>query len=329
MQLAELVDQAPDVGVRPLGLVGDLPANLLQLRPHLPQVREALGRILAQGPLDGGGQVRGDRGVDLGQRGRVLRPELLERLHRIIGIEGRPIGQELVEDRSCRELVRALVHAAPRLLGRHVAEGAHDQAGSREPGVGGGDAGDAEVEDLHLPVAQDEDVPRLDVAVDDPVLMGVVEPVADLDHQGQLVLERDLAALADEELELLAVEELHDDEEATLVLAQVVDDDDVRVVEAGAGLGFPVESGLQLVGDLRFARDHLERDEPIEDRVVGLVDGAHPAAADALDDPVLPDLLDHGPASIRDPGTRRRRVPHCAKPRGSTRLSVTMFTGPS
>src|SRR5262249_14654884 len=149
--------------------------------------------------------------------------------------------------------------------------------------------------------------------------------VADLGHQGQLVRERDLAALADEELELFAVEELHRDEEAALVLAEVVDDHDVLMVEPGAGLSLPVEPGLQLVGHLRLARDHLERAQPVQDRVVGLVDDPHPAAADALEDAVSADLLDHRRMQLAEVGTRRDR----AGTRGLSELSAIMFTGPS
>src|SRR5438067_2254652 len=50
----------------------------------------------------------------------------------------------------------------------------------------------------------------------------------------------------------------------------------------------------ELVGVIGLGGDDLQRDEPVERGVVRLVDAAHAAAADALDDPVLPDFLDHG-----------------------------------
>ena len=57
------------------------------------------------------------------------------------------------------------------------------------------------------------------------------------------------------------------------------------------GLRFSEEAGAQLVGDLDLGRDDLERDLPVEDRIVGLEDHAHAPTADPVDDAVLADLL--------------------------------------
>ena len=61
----------------------------------------------------------------------------------------------------------------------------------------------------------------------------------------------------------------------------------------GAGLPLAEEPGPELLGVIGLGRDDLQRHEPVERRVVRLVDAAHAAATDALDDPVLPDFLDH------------------------------------
>ena len=50
--------------------------------------------------------------------------------------------------------------------------------------------GEAEVEDLHDAVRRDLDVRRLQVAVDDPLLVGGLERVGDLPRDGQRVVER-------------------------------------------------------------------------------------------------------------------------------------------
>jgi len=142
-------------------------------------------------------------------------------------------------------------------------------------------------------IAEDEDVARLDVAMDDPVLVGIVKPVAHLLHEQELVLEEERPALGDHLLELLALEELHHDEQVPVHFGEVVDGDDVGVAQPRTGLGLPEEARAQLVGDLDVARDDLERDHAVEDRVVRLENRAHAPAPDALEDPVLADLLRH------------------------------------
>ena len=56
--------------------------------------------------------------------------------------------------------------------------------------------GDAEVEQLRLPAFVDEDVRRLEVAVDDEVAVGEGDRVADLVEELQPVVEGELTALA-------------------------------------------------------------------------------------------------------------------------------------
>ena len=87
--------------------------------------------------------------------------------------------------------------AALGLLGGHVGERADDVAG-RGQGRRVGEAGDAEVHQLgaRLAVLGDEDVLRLDVAVDDAARVGVVERLAEIgaDLADLAVAERALAA---------------------------------------------------------------------------------------------------------------------------------------
>ena len=72
-----------------------------------------------------------------------------------------------------------MVPSGGLLLGGHVGRGARALGGRADQG------GDAEVGDLHPPVAVHEDVLRLDVAVDHPVVVGELERLADLRHDRQ------------------------------------------------------------------------------------------------------------------------------------------------
>ena len=68
---------------------------------------------------------------------------------------------------------------AQNLLGGHVAGRAHGEACGRQPRVLVGAAGQAEIGEQCAAVAVDEDVVGLEVAVDDPRVVGVLEAFAD------------------------------------------------------------------------------------------------------------------------------------------------------
>jgi hypothetical protein len=150
---------------------------------------------------------------------------------------------------------------ATHLLGSHVAERAHEHPGPRAIPLGGGsgDLRDPEIEDLDLTRAEHDHVRGLDVAVHDAFLVGEVKPVAELPHDVELVLQAELRLPGDDAPELLALEQLHHDEKPAVVLAHVVDDDDVRVRDPGAGLRLAEEAPAKLGRDLEVG-DDLERD---------------------------------------------------------------------
>ena len=99
-------------------------------------------------------------------------------------VEGRPERQQLVERQPQRVDVGAGVPLAPEPLGRHVAERAQDVAGVGQALVV--PLGQAEVGDPDDPRVVEQEVARLDVAVDDAAGMGVGQPLrrlaADLGH---------------------------------------------------------------------------------------------------------------------------------------------------
>src|SRR5262249_13042628 len=80
------------------------------------------------------------------------------------------------------------------------------------------------------------------------------------------------------------------DEPLLLVGVEVEDSDDVAVVELGDGLRLALEALAELLVPAEGGGDGLDGHEPVEDRVVGLVDLAHCSLADLVDDPVLAQL---------------------------------------
>jgi|SRR5579859_820120 len=86
-----------------------------------------------------------------------------------------------------------------------------------------------------------------------------------------------------------AVEKLHDNEGFAILLANVMDGADVRVIESGCGLRFALEAGksLRIVGNV--VGEKFQGDATMKAGVFGFVNDAHAAAAQPLDNPVVGD----------------------------------------
>ena len=89
-------------------------------------------------------------------------------------------------------------------------------------------------------------------------------------------------------LQVQSLEELEGHEGAVLVLPELVDGHDVRMLEAGGRPSLALEAG-QRVGIRVFCRHHLQGDVPIEGLVPAPVDRAHGALAELAQHAVTPD----------------------------------------
>jgi hypothetical protein len=79
-----------------------------------------------------------------------------------------------------------------------------------------------------------------------------------------------------------------------VLLANIVNRADVRVVEGGCSLGFALEAGERLWVTGNIVGQELESDEAMETQVFRLVHDAHATAAEFLDYAVMRDcLVDH------------------------------------
>jgi hypothetical protein len=126
-------------------------------------------------------------GVGVQPADGLLAVLLADRVERAIGVEGRVRAQQLVEDRGERvDVAGGGEDAGLELLGLAVVRGADDHVDLGRVGADDGRAvpraGQAEVEDLDLPVVLDKDVLRLDVAVDDALRVRLGEAEAGLMH---------------------------------------------------------------------------------------------------------------------------------------------------
>ena len=182
--------------------------------------------------------------------------------------------------------------------------------------------GDAEVGHLHLTVRADQDVRRLDVAVGDVVVVREPERSGDFARDLGGLLRRELLVRRQDLGECAPLHLLHHDEVGALVLAPVVDVDDVGVREAGGRLRFAAESLDEVGVGGELGEQHLDGDLAVEQEIARGEDVGHAAASDPLVDlvPVVDDrrlpVVRHWLLSPpRDVGTQRwARLPTGHRP---------------
>ncbi len=234
----------------------------------------------------GGGGVddRGEGGRDLGTPGLNVGKLFADVLHRhrhlVLALERDLPGQHLVEDDPEGIEVRLPGDGLPeRLLGRDVV-GRPQHPAIRGEALLLERAGDPEVSDLGRALLVDQDVLRLDVAVDDVAGVCGAQGPRDFDRVGDRLGHRQPSLAADPLLERLALHVLEHDVRTALVLAGVDHPDDVGVRELGDRPRLAAKS-LELIGVARHLAVHqLDCHRPLEGLVACPVHGRHSPGTD-------------------------------------------------
>ena len=121
--------------------------------------------------------------------------------------------------------------------------------------------------------------------------MRCIEGIGDLDREGKQDVEIQRTA-SNRVLQGLAFEELHRDEGAAVLLADVVDGADVRVIERRGRLGFALEARQRSGVQGNFVGQKLQCDEAVKAGVLSLINHAHTSTTEFFNDLIVGD----GPA---------------------------------
>jgi hypothetical protein len=133
-----------------------------------------------------------------------------------------------------------------RLLGGHVVDRAHHRAGVGKLMIGGVgravESGQAHVENLDHALVIEQEVGRLDVAMDDATAVSIGQATSSLQYVVGSIGYREWAMFLDEDREVLAVDVFHDQIPDAALHASVVGMHDVRVAELGGSLYFTLKA---------------------------------------------------------------------------------------
>ena len=176
------------------------------------------------------------------------------------------------------------------VLGRHETQGGGGVFGGGG-GIGGEDLGDAEVEEFRGAVGFDEDVSRFEVAVDDEVLVGVVDGRADVAEDTEAIFGGKFLLVA-EGVDGVAFDVLHDEVRTAIRGGAAIEEPgDVGVVEGGDDLSFAAEA-LDDAFLLHAEADDFEGDElgVVLVGAGGEIDGSHASGAELALDGIRADV---------------------------------------
>ncbi len=216
-------------------------------------------------------------------------------MHDRIAAEQTLAAEHFPQDDAVGPDIGAAIDRSPRgLLRAHVRGGAEDRPGLRHRwrrdrrrlrGVRGRRASrlhglrEPEVEHLHRAVRSHLDVRRLQVAMNDALLVGGLERLRNLLRDRQCLVDGN-RAVPDSVGERRSLDQLHHERGRARALLQAVDGRDVRMVQCGEGLRFTVEPRQAIgVGSNRLG-EYLDGHLPRQVGVGCAIHLAHPAHAD-------------------------------------------------
>ena len=223
---------------------------------------------------------------------------------RLAALEGAPAGDHLVKNRAEGKNIGAAIDLpALGLLGRHVGHGADDGAffclrvfltamvavadsGSTLEFFG--QLGQAEVEQFHAAVVGDDDVGRLQIAVNDSGCVGARQGVGNLNCILQCVFEGAVQFLPINWSSVLpgtnsmAMKSVPSEQMLTIVNV-----DDVGMIQGGSRFGLLHKAALAVGAGSGIGAQDFDRDGAVEMGIESAIHDAHAALAELGIDPVM------------------------------------------
>ena len=197
----------------------------------------------------------------------------------VVGVIGHIAGEHLVkQDAEAVQISAGVYVLAANLLWTHVARSADGQAGAGHPGGAAQGFGDAKVGQHRAAVFAEQDILRLDIAMNNAAMVRVVQGFGDGAGHRHRLFQRQ--TLADALLQRAAGQILHRQIINALVRGDVVDRDDMRIAELGDDPAFPQETLGEFFISGQNRLDDFQRDMTMQRLLQGEIDNRHAALAE-------------------------------------------------
>ena len=256
--------------------------GLSQIRSHLRRGLIAALLVLAQRAHHHFIQRAADLRAVHAHGGGILAHMLERHGNRGFTIEGHGAREHFIHHNAHRIQIALFIrHLAPRLLRREVVHAAHGAAvGIQLGGLGGLQAGNAEIGNLDLPLPVHQYVLGLDIAMNDAVSVGMIHRRKDADGHAQGDVGMNAALFTDHLLEGHAVHVFHHDVAHFAFDAHIQQVHDVFMGHLGGGFGLASEAAHEFDIGFVLRTEHLDGHRLILFQVLGAIHHGHAARAD-------------------------------------------------
>ena len=266
----------------------------LQVGGQLTRRGVSASRFLGHGLQADRLQVPIHRRIQPPRRHWFVAENLEDGIHRRGRLERGPARHQGIQRRPQRVNVRGRPHLTPLaagLLRRHVTGRTHDLARAGQPAVALHLLREAEVRHAGIPVFVQKDIRRLQIAVNHSLPVCIFDRVGDL-CQKRCCLARRQRASGETLGEALPLDQAHREVMLPLVLADLIDRHDRRMIEVGRRLGLDIEAANRILISELAGQDHFEGDLPVEAHLTRLEYNPHAAAGQLADDLIIAEVMD-------------------------------------